>query len=363
MSGNFIELKDQLLNDYPPEYSFYLDMGYGSFCIKTNSKDLLDCLLHYFRGFCSDQGSAEDPGIVALETPDTPLEIDFVDWEREGGKVGKKDSYFDTEGGRFCRKVRTGMQYLINPETRIVFGQALKNYNQVVNFINSQQIALLLHQGYQLTHAAALWYQERGIAISAVSGGGKSTMMLHLMNQGAVFCSNDRLLIRKEKSSKTGMVGIPKLPRVNPGTLLNNPKLQSILPIERQEELETWPKERLWALEEKYDVDVRDIYGEDKYQLYGNLDMYFLLNWRFDSTDETSFRQIDLKDESDLMPVLMKGPGPFYLDSNGQGLRRFIQPDPKPYLQELEGLPIYLFEGRTDFDFALKKINELLNMS
>ena len=47
------------------------------------------------------------------------------------------------------------------------------------------------------------------------------------------------------------MSGIPKLPRINPGTALNNPSLRSILSPERRAELEGVDAGELWSLEEK----------------------------------------------------------------------------------------------------------------
>ena len=61
---------------------------------------------------------------------------------------------------------------------------------------------------------------RRGIGIAARAGAGKSTLALHLLSSGLSFVSNDRLLI-KAGASGPELAGIPKMPRVNPGTLLN----------------------------------------------------------------------------------------------------------------------------------------------
>ena len=107
-----------------------------------------------------------------------------------------------------------------------------------------------------LCHAAGVVVAGNGMAIAGMSGGGKSTLALHLLGTGAAFCSNDRLLVRSAGSGAR-MTGVAKQPRINPGTALNNPRLESVLSSERRSELARIEESELWDLEEKYDVDVR----------------------------------------------------------------------------------------------------------
>ena len=81
---------------------------------------------------------------------------EFIDWAREPGKTGRKDSYLDLDGGRLVRKVRTGMVFLQSAGERIAAGPCLRYDNQVINFINAQYMNWLQNQGWLICHASGL---------------------------------------------------------------------------------------------------------------------------------------------------------------------------------------------------------------
>ena len=83
-----------------------------------------------------------DLEVVAVEREAPDLGVDFIDWPREPGKTGRKDSYLDLDGARLVRKVRTGMVFLHGTADRIAAGPCLRNDNQVINFINAQYMEL-----------------------------------------------------------------------------------------------------------------------------------------------------------------------------------------------------------------------------
>ena len=73
----------------------------------------------------------------------------------------------------------------------------------------------LQRQGWLICHASALVYKDKGFGIAGFSGGGKSTLMLHLMaNPEMSYLTNDRLFIHNTAEGVLSR-GIPKLPRVN----------------------------------------------------------------------------------------------------------------------------------------------------
>src|SRR5207237_28767 len=127
--------------------------------------------------------------------------------------------YADTCDGRVVTKTRTGMQFLLSRNELVAIGPCRQNPNQIVNFIISQYLGRRVDEGWALCHAAGVALQDRGMGIAARAGAGKSTLALHLMSSGLSFMSNDRLLIRKF-GPRTELAGVPKMPRVNPGTLL-----------------------------------------------------------------------------------------------------------------------------------------------
>ena len=107
------------------------------------------------------------------------------------------------------------------------WGRWPHNESTVINFINTQILNTCLREGWHLAHAAAVTDGARARwLISGLSGGGKSTSILRLMDLSPAlqFLSNDRVLI---KGGAPGAVrsAFPKHPRINPGTILGNPRL------------------------------------------------------------------------------------------------------------------------------------------
>ena len=92
------------------------------------------------------------------------------------------------------------------------------------------------------------------------------------------YLTNDRLFIRRV-SDTIEAVGIPKLPRVNPGTVVHNPALHSLIPPEKRDALLRLPAAELWELEEKYDVHVDRTYGPGRITLQAPLSGFLVLNW------------------------------------------------------------------------------------
>jgi HprK-related kinase B len=118
----------------------------------------------------------------------------------------------------------------------------------------------------------------RGVVISSPSGVGKSTAALALLERGFRFLSNDRVLVKVEENS-VDMVGVPKKPRVNPGTILALPCLHCLLSPPELKFYSDLPEDELWYLEHKFDVDVDSMYGPGTFVLRGRLEALYLLNW------------------------------------------------------------------------------------
>lgn len=331
-----------------------LDLRFGKCRIRldTNSTELAQLLTLYFKPFLAAEGIV-DIHLTALEMTPPELGLVFTDWVRDPGKVGRKDSFVDLVDGRVCRKVRTGMQYLLSDKESLVFGECLKNDNQVTNFLISLYITWLLHRKNVLCHAAALSRQGVGFAIAAFSGGGKSTLALHLMRKGFDFVSNDRTLIGKGDNGIT-MSGVPKQPRINPGTILNNPALAGIIPESRVEQLAKLDPQDIWDLEEKYDADVEAIFGEGKFQLFANLNAFVILNWKRDDSAETQFNRIDIRQRPDLLAAVMKSPGPFYMMPGNTAPASMVETNPDDYIPVLSEIAVYEVTGAVDFDKAVE---------
>ncbi len=343
--------------------ALYLKLGACTLCVRSNSKEHIDQLTNYFSHVV---GSAQTPDIevIAIEREEPDLGTAYTDWKREPGKTGRKDSYYDFDGGRLIRKVRTGMVFLQSLSTCIAAGPCIRFDNQVINFINAQYMNWLQNRGWLICHSAGLVENGRTLGIAGFSGGGKSTLMLHMMENPAVkYLTNDRLFIRA-KDGKVQAAGIPKLPRINPGTIVNNPnpRLQSLIPATQRESLLALPKEELWDLEDKYDVLINQIYGPDRFTVEMPLKAFLVLNWERNSAAPLQLQQVNLAERRDLLTVaIMKSPGPFYQFADGSFFTDDMPLSEQAYLDTLADIPIYEVSGGIDFDAMAGRINELLD--
>ena len=338
----------------------YLALGECTLRLRSNSTELLDVLADYFSHVTSDAVSPSIE-IIAVERDAPELDIDFIDWKREPGKTGRKDSYAELPGGRLVRKVRTGMVFLQSERHRIAAGPCLKYDNQVINFINSQYMNWLQNQGWLICHAAGLVYRGKCLGIAGFSGGGKSTLMLNLLDDEEVsYLTNDRLFIHAG-SGQVQARGIPKLPRINPGTIVHNKKLHSLIPAQQRKALLKMPKAELWELEEKYDVHIDRVYGPGRITAEAPLSAFLILDWQRDSDRELQVERVDLATRPDLLGALMKSPGPFYQYPDGSFQEDTTVFDDAAYLEALQQVPVYVAQGQVDFSALSDRcLHELL---
>lgn len=331
--------------------------------IRSNHAPLIQQLANYFSDLPTTD-SEVDIEVVAIERPPIEGHFSFTDWVREPEKSGRKDSYLDLhpDRARLLRKVRTGMLFLQSESQRIAAGPCVKNDNQVINFICSQYMTWLQQNGWLMCHAAGLEIAGHGVGIAGFSGGGKSTLMLNLLEHDAAhYLSNDRLFIRAENGAVRAR-GIPKLPRINPGTIVHNPRLQGLLSPQRREELLQLPTEALWSLEEKYDVLIGPTYGENRSCHETGLDTFVILNWKRDSTEPSQINEIDIEQRPDLLMALMKSPGPFYQNADGQFERKQRGFDEPRYLNALKGVTVYEVSGGVNFDSIEQALYRLIGV-
>ena len=318
--------------------------------IRSNSAAFMKRMQHYFSHLLVDPGNDVKAEVLAIDRDSVDTGFDFVDWKREAGKSGRKDAIYDFPGGRLVHKVRTGMVFLQSGSALVAAGPCLEYDNQVINFINSQFLNWLQNDGYLLCHAAALSRNDHGLAIAGLSGGGKSTLMLNLLEDDAtVYVSNDRLLLSTQGTA-VHAVGIPKLPRINPGTIVNNPRLIPLIDEADRNRLLQLEKQELWKLEQKYDVDINELYGAGRIRHDTRLQKFLVLNWQHDTSQQTRVQRVRLQDRMELLSAIMKPSGPFYLDAHGHFNTDDEMPQAAAYLAALADVEIYEASGRVDFE-------------
>jgi HprK-related kinase B len=360
MSTTLQEIADRLQAEAPTPLHLPLCFGGHRIDVHSNDASLIDRLRDYFSGFDEGQaGRAPDLVVHVHQVPAPDLGIEFVEWSREPGKDRRKEAFFDLPDGRIVHKVRTGMQFLVGDTLRVAFGDCLANDNQVVNFINFQYTSHLMNKQLALCHAAGILEAGRGIAIAGISGAGKSTLALHAISDGMDFASNDRLLVGPGRRG-IEMTGVPKHPRINPGTALANPDLRSVMPEARREALEALSRDALWDLEEKYDARIDQLYGPERIGLHAPCEAFLLLTWSHLNDAPARFAPAKLEDRPDLLEAIMKSPGPFYRPDDGPAPTGYEPPDPGPYLEALAGLPVYEASGGVDFAAGVAFCRELL---
>ncbi len=333
----------------------HLDLGDCRILVRSNSQALISELDGYFGSFVAGPGPV-DLTVTALEAQSPSIPLDLVTKEPDPGKTKVKEEYADLPGGRLVRKRLTGMVFLFGRGVNLAVGPCEANANQVVNFINNRYIEHKLNQGCLLGHSAAVAHltadssggRMRGLALAGFSGAGKSTLAMHVMSRGALFVSNDRLLVQP---SGTGlnMFGVAKLPRINPGTALNNPNLAEVVPPEDRERFLELEGDELWNLEHKYDVFLDKCFGEGRFVLSAPMHGLVVLNWRR-SAEETSIRFVKAAERPDLLPAFMKAAGLFYQPVAGPAA--WSEPGLEQYTQLLSRCDLVEISGGVDFERA-----------
>jgi len=292
--------------------------------------------------------------VIAIDRPVLDLDaaglkVDWQDWSREPGKGRRKEAFADITDARLIHKVRTGMVFLQSESVRIAAGPCLQNISQVINFIGSQYMNHLQQQEWLICHAAALSLGDSAVAVAGLSGGGKSTLMLHLMDDERLqFLSNDRLFIRQQGRSVQSR-GVPKLPRINPGTLLNNPRLSPLLSAAERQQYERLSTDELWLLEQKHDVDIDQVFGDNRLRQQATLSHFIVLNWSRQSQQQLTIQAVDVSAKPKLLNAIMKSSGPFYQLSNGSFYRNNSGLDRRPYIDILSHVEMIEVSGKIDF--------------
>jgi|CXWL01.1.fsa_nt_gi HprK-related kinase B len=298
--------------DYPAWATVRLRFLHYRIDVETNSLRAATRLKSYFGLHLAGDGNAPDIVLRALREKPAYDPARMKVWQRpaQPDRV-PKESYYDAKGTRFILKNRTGMLIKLGDDGAAIVGDIEKNLNQVVNLVGTLFGRSLVERGYSMLHASAVVRTgtDEATIFLGNSGSGKSSLALQLIERGGYdFLSNDRVLLRVEKG-RVHAVGMPKKPRVNPGTLLASKSLSRLLSAKKRPLYEGLPPEELWQIEDKTDVDVGRSLGARE-RLDGDLVRAYSLAWRPSGTG-LEVRPLDPASSLDAMHITAKDFGVF----------------------------------------------------
>lgn len=230
----------------------------------------------YFRPFVLARRSRLAPSAlieVGADAVKAPA-IELQRWDARG-----KDSFGDYKGQRFVRKNRTGVFMSGRDGVWRVSGDLRRNFPQLVNLIGTLYGISVLDRGASMLHASAAVRDGQAVAIVGESGTGKSSVMVRLLEHQFDYLTNDRLLLLP--AATVASYGIPKLPRINPGTLLAGQATRALIAKTKLRNYERLTRAQMWRLEDKTDLDVRKTLGR-AWLLKAPLAVALILAWRDD---------------------------------------------------------------------------------
>lgn len=321
------------------------------YAVESNHQEVIDTLDHYFSEWKAEEHTQADTTVIAWDDQLLDFELDFQEY-KEVGKKRIKELYADLQGYRVIKKTKTGVQFAVGTTQSewFAFGPLVTYSNQLINFINAIFMEEHLSESAYLFHAAAVAQNGTGIVIAAQSGKGKSTTALNLLNKGLNFVSNDRVILQKEADGFT-MIGVPKHPRVNPGTLLNNPKVTHIL--KEPQRFEGLSQQEIWNWEEKYDVLIPEIYGAGKFPLAAQAMAFLIIDWE-PNNEPLELVKTDLSTRPDLLPAIMKVPS-LMTPKIHQAKKDLTE---QQYLDFIGAFPVYILQGGMDAKKGVVLIQE-----
>jgi HprK-related kinase B len=250
--------------------------------LSIDNASLLEEMHQYFLPFVTsdittgDESTINVYGINAQPYFNSAASVDIP---RGNGRPSKAEAY-EQNGVRIIRKKRNGVVQYIHRDMFCVVGDLVSYSDELIKAVCLALGRSFWREGYITVHGSAVAKNNVAIVFAGTSSGGKSTLALNLVDRGYDFVSNDRVMVGRS-SGYPRALGVPKWPRVNPGTLLSIPRLRQTLvtPEKEARYLKMKPKE-LWDLEEKHDVRVDWIYGTDRLDLDCLLRTIYILCWK-----------------------------------------------------------------------------------
>jgi HprK-related kinase B len=310
-------------------------LRFGDYDLAFVSDDerLRQRVANYYRSFVAPapRGRPRDTLQALPALPVRPVGS-FTPWDARG-----KESFLQVEGGRIIRKNRSGVLIGCFDGRWTIAGNLQANFNQIVNLIGALYGMSVIGRGGAMLHASAVVRDDRAIAVLGQSGSGKSSVAVRLLERGFDFLSNDRLILLPTQDGMQAH-GLPRLPRVNPGTLLAGRRTQALLDKDRRRRYARLPERELWQLEDKYDLDVSAVLGR-AWRTSAPLGCLLVLGWRHDGRS-LHIERLDPGQALDALRNVGKSFGPLDL--------RLAERSDRALLKTVRRTPVYRVTGKLD---------------
>ena len=334
-----------------------------SLVLRGNDAGVVESMRRVYSHYVSDSPSDKIYEIWALELDPTPyVPADLSGFERFVVTSGKAKEQFRDDGDtRLVKKLSTGVWIVFDDRRYIIMGPVTEAFSQLNNIVNAIHMKEMRERGYVVLHAAGLELDGSGFALAGRAGAGKTTTLLKLVEAGGVFVSNDRLLVRRDDGGFE-MRGVAKWPRVCGGTMYGDPRLRRQLSPEVAARYGAMGFDELFAVEDKYDVDIAETYGPGQVADVTRLRRVYCLMW---SRDGVGFA-IDHVDGGskafwdEYGPSLSRDTGVF---DRHQRTSRWSPEKQAVYEKALAGLDVYIITGKLDFDRAARTLQDHLRSS
>lgn len=383
--ASFAELARGLAGRQAAPFGLTLRLEELTLALRSNSAAVIDDLGRYFAPFASEGDGPADLDFLFLDGPEQTPPVELAVRPHLPGKKPDKERAAELDGGRLVRKQATGMLFAFGQgasgAVNIAAGPCAQNRNQLVNFLCARYMERRVAAGWVLGHASGVVKGDKALALCGFAGMGKSTLALHLVARGCDFLSNDRVLVEPWTLGSPVLHGIPKHPRLNPGTALGNPELAPLLACALPSALRAayagMPTESLYAVEDKYDAFIDECFGPvdalaaaaapaappgnakvSRFRLSAPLAGLAVLNWRHGGGPMQA-RRVDLAERPDLLEAFRKPPGAFYLPKALATARLSAG----ECLQTLGGVPVLELCGGSDFAAGASACLKLLEES
>ena len=323
--------------------------------IATDQSTLRDRLARYFREWVVTPELHPHIRIVAIECPTPDLEVAWGIPEPSLGSRPAPTEYVDLPDGRLVLNRRAGLVFALGAGMHLVMGRCRRHTDELVGFVNDRYLQWRLSQRFLPMRAAAVGRGGRYVALCGAHGAGRSTTAVRLLTEGFDFLAHEQVLLRPAEYG-VEILGMPRHPRVNPGTILSLPALEDLIGPTDQIRLRALPQAELAALEHEYDVFVDEVAGADRFTTRGYLSAVVVFNW--DAREgEPAAHEVDLSIRPDLLPLLMTTPDLCEEPDRPED----IDLSRGKYLDVLSRRPVVEITGRRDFDAAARLARDVLD--